>query len=66
MRPCIFNKADLLYSPMACILFSSFVVIMPILFSSYLVCALCAVVDFSSGNFRTWYGYQAGLAVGDT
>lgn len=33
----LFNEGDLLYSPMAYILFISFVVIMPILFNNMLV-----------------------------
>lgn len=40
----IFNQADLLYSPMAYVLFITFVVIMPILFSNLLVCTVCSIL----------------------
>jgi len=44
----IFNEADLLYSPMAYILFITFVIIMPILFSNLLVCALYSIMNVNS------------------
>ena len=46
----IFNDADLLYSPMAYILFFSFAILMPILFLNLLVSKLFRSINKSSSN----------------
>ena len=46
----LFNDADLLYSPMAYILFFSFAILMPILFLNLLVSKLFRSTNKSSSN----------------